>query len=395
MRAARLCNPVPGIAAMLFATFAAFPSSYARAASAAVDMHPSAWQADGGAALAFSQPTDMTGGVLTVKHGGAILRDTTFSDGTIEFDVREEAGNEGIPGVWFRRRDAQVAENVYLRPDSPCPQSIECIQYAPVSHGNVQWDVYPEYQAAAPVHATGWNHVRLVVSGQRMNVFVNGEATPSLIVALLEGDARQGGVELWGDAAYANVKIAPGAVDGLDPHPLPDPAQNDPTYLRQWQLAPIGQLARGQTVSLSDEPAAPQTWPKLVAERKGFVNLGRNNGTTRGTPDLAWLHTSVDADHEQVRRISLGWAREIWIFVNGKPVFVGTNHYYPATVRKAPLGRMALGNDTFDLPLRAGRNDIEVALSDDLPSTRHWGWGFIWKFDQVDGLQLPPVSSGM
>ena len=56
---------------------------------------------------------------------------------------------------------------------------------------------------------------------------------------------------------------------------------------------------------------------------------------------------------------------------------------------------MTLDNGSFNLPLRAGRNDIELAISDDLESSRHYGWGFVWKFDQVAGLELHKASSGM
>jgi hypothetical protein len=375
-------------------TLALFATAAARAGSNIVDLHPGAWEADPGAVLSFSTPAEAPLGALTVHHGGAVLRGMGFTDGTIDFDVREEPDNQGIPGLWFHRRDAQVAENVYLRIDSDCPRSVECLQYAPVAHGNVQWDVFPQFQAGAPVHATGWNHVRLVISGQRLDVFINSERKPSLSVGRLEGDAASGGLEVWGDATYANFVLDPGSTGGLDPLPAPDPTAEDPTLLREWRLSPVGQLARGQAVSLEDEPASTNAWPAISAERKGFVNLGRDHGTTRGTPDLAWLHATVESDHDQVRRVSLGWAREVWIFVNGKPAFVSTNAYYPSSARRG-LGRMALDNGSFNLPLRAGHNDIEVAISDDLQSSRHWGWGFIWKFDQVAGLKFPATVAGM
>lgn len=378
--------------ALLLAAVFALASAHAQ--PVVVDLHPAAWLPDTGAQLAFSKPADAPLGALTVRHGGAVLRGVDFTDGTIDFDIREEPDNEGIAGVWFHRRDAQVAENVYLRTDSDCPTSIECVQYAPVAHGNVQWDVYPEYQAAAPVHATGWNHVRLVMSGRRMQVFINAQATPSLAVGRLEGEDAAGGLQLWGDATFANLVLTPGAVAGLDPKPQADAIADDPSFLREWRLSPVSQLARGQSVSLADEPASPQDWPALRAERKGFVNVGRYHGTTLGTPDLAWLHAGVEADKDQVRRVSLGWAREVWVFVNGKPVFVAQNAYYPSSARKG-LGRMDLSNGSFNLPLRAGHNDIELAISDDLQSSHHYGWGFVWTFDQTTGLRLPPSPSGM
>lgn len=387
-------------AAMRFARVALTTALLTTAAAAsgaghkAVDLHASGWEPDAGAELSYSQPADAPGGALTVRHGGALLRHAEFKDGTIEFDVREEPDNQGFPGLWFHRRDAQVAEEVYLRPDPACPKSVECVQYAPVARGNMQWDVFPEYEGAAPVHETGWNHVRVVVSGLRALVFVNREPKPSLVVGRLESDSADGGLELWGDASYANLQVTPGEVEGLDSRPLPDPSADDPLFLRDWRLAPVGQLARGQAVSLADEPAYSPAWSPITAERKGFVNLGRSHGTARGTPDVAWLHASIEADHDQVRRVSLGWAREVWVFVNGKPVFVAANAYYPSSARRG-LGRMTLDNGSFNLPLRAGRNDIELALSDDLEASRHYGWGFMWKFDQVTGLKLRNGPPGL
>jgi len=257
-------------------------------AQPAVDLHPAAWLPDAGAELTFSQPAGATGGALTVRHGGAVLRGVEFTDGTIDFDIREEPDNEGIPGVWFHRRDAQVAENVYLRTDAGCPTSIECVQYAPVAHGNVQWDVYPEFQAAAPVHASGWNHVRLVISGRRMQVFVNAQAAPSLIVGRLEGDAASGGLQLWGDATYANVVLAPGAVADLDPQPLPDPSAGDAAFLREWRLAPVGQLARGSRcrwkMSRRRHGTGPRCPPSARASSTSAAHTARRSArpTSRG-----------------------------------------------------------------------------------------------------------------
>lgn len=46
--------------------------------------------------------------------------------------------------------------------------------------------MYPEYQTHAAITVGAWNHVRLVISGRRMNVFINGAAEPTLAVGRLE-----------------------------------------------------------------------------------------------------------------------------------------------------------------------------------------------------------------
>ena len=125
-----------------------------------------------------------------------------------------------------------------------------------------------------------------------------------------------------------------------------------------------------------------------------MVNVGRHHGTARGTPDLAWLATTVQSDRAQVRHVALGYARQAWVFVNGREVFAGRNPSYPAAVRKGQA-RMTLDNGSFDVPLAAGAHPIEVALSNDLPSTRHWGWAFAFRFDTDDGITMAVPATTM
>lgn len=359
-----------------------------------IDLRAENWLATGD--VRFTTDPAHPQGVISVRGGGAVLKGLAFGDGTIEYDINHYADSKGVEGIWFRQQ-GQAAESFYLRTDSDCPASIECIQYSPVSHGNEEWDVYPEFQAQAPVRASGWNHVKLVISGKRMNVYINGEQRPSLAVARLAGDALSGQVQLRGDAMFANLEIAPGAVEGLSPEPLNRAADTDGRYLRQWRLSPATTLARGAEVDYADRPAAGAAWEAITAESKGFVNIGRRRGTERGAPDLAWLKTTLRSEQAQAKHVALGWARQIWVFVNGRQVYADRNGYYPASARKPPLGRMALENSGggFDLPLAAGDNDIEIAISNDLGATRHWGWGFEFRLDDLGGVTMPFPRSAM
>ena len=84
---------------------------------------------------------------------------------------------------------------------------------------------------------------------------------------------------------------------------------------------------------------------------------------------VAWLKTNVDSDSTQTKHVSIGWAREIWVFVNGKLVFADKNLYQPPAARKTPDGRLSLENGSFDLPLQKGKNEIAIALADNF-----YGW---------------------
>jgi hypothetical protein len=64
-------------------------------------------------------------GLMRLNSGNAVLKDFTFSDGTIEFDVNTIG--RGAPGIAFRQQDEGNFELLYLRPDPSCPAFRACI----------------------------------------------------------------------------------------------------------------------------------------------------------------------------------------------------------------------------------------------------------------------------
>jgi hypothetical protein len=328
-------------------------------------------------------------GVMTVTRGVAVLKDFNFRNGTIEFDVIPR-GPMGA-GIGFRRRDDDTYEDFYLRPRPKCDAAVDCIQYAPQTHGVLLWDVFPQYQSPAPVDESTPNHIRMVISGRRMDIYVNPPANgsmtaPTLSVARLEGDTLEGGILMQGPGSFANLTITPDSVEGLSSNPLSDPTDADKRYLRDWLVSPSAALPDGKEPQLSEMPGVSQDWHPLSAERAGLVNLSREYGlpTGRKVRAVAWLKTSIDSDKAQTKHVSIGWTREIWVFVNGKQVFADKNLYQPPTARKTPDGRLSLENGGFDLPLNKGKNEIAVALANNF-----YGWGLELRLDDLKGVKIP------
>jgi hypothetical protein len=366
-------------------------------------MTPANWKTTGGAEFVkhkgfdslalkpFDSKTNLPTGEATAQQ--ASFRN--FRSGTIEFDMEPQEMGAGI--LFHRNPDA--AEYIYLRPFPGCESSNECIQYAPVLHGVELWDMYPQYQSPSPLRPGDWNHVKVVISGLRMNVYLNRGAAPALSIPMLESGAKDG--ELWfeGPAFLANVTIVPGMVEGLPAEAEKDPAAGDPRYLRNWKIAkyptPRSSVVSGpfpafysmpadRIPSLAEEPQSPTDWQPVSAGRGGLVNVTRVYGLPLPRDDRAavWLKTSLTSDKNQTKKVSIGWIREVWVFVNGQLIYSDKNLYQPATARKAPDGRCAIGNGSFDLPLKAGNNEITVALA-----SNFYGWGLILRLDDADGVR--------
>ena len=356
------------------------PSRAPEAGPIAIPMTADRWQTKENAE--FLRQLGFYRGLMRLNSGTAVLKDTTFGDGTIEFDV--ETIGRGMPGIAFRLKDDDTFELLYLRPDPACPAFRACMQYAPETHGVMLWDLFPEYQTRAPLRANGWNHIKMVVSGRRMRVFVNDVVAPTLEVGSLEGDAATGGLRLQGPATFANLVITPGAVEGLRPEPVEAPLDADPGLVRRWRLSPVAALPAGKEPSYDDMPGAALDWKTLGTERNGLVNLSRVYGRPYPSPNraVAWVRTTITSDRKQTKKVDIGWTRELWLFVNGRLVYADKNLFEVEAERKFPDARCSLDNGTVMLPLEPGDNEIAVAIANDF-----FGWGLKLRIEAPEGLR--------
>ena len=322
-------------------------------------------------------------GLMRLNSGNAVLKDVTFSDGTIEFDVNTIG--RGMPGIAFRRQDEKNFELLYLRPDPNCPAFRACIQYAPQTHGVLLWDFFPQYENRAPLRENGWNHIRMVVSGRRMNVFVNDATSPTLEVGSLEGDAMKGGLQLLGPGTFANLVITPDRVDGLSPEPAKDPLDGDRGLVRNWRLSMFSALPNGKDPMYNEMPGASQEWKTISTERNGLVNLSREYGRPLPEPNraVAWLKTTITSDRKQTEKVDIGWTRELWVFVNRKLVYADKNLFEQEGARKFPDARCSLENGSFTVTLEPGDNEVTVAIANNF-----FGWGLMLRLANPEGVHL-------
>ncbi|MGI4957550.1 MAG: hypothetical protein ACRYGI_08140 [Janthinobacterium lividum] len=352
-----------------------------------VPMTQDRWRTDGNVEF-------LAGGILRINDGQAALGGLSFGDGSIAFDLKPIG--EDMPGIGFRQGADGAAEIFYLRTQPHCDVAYDCVQYTPQAHGILMWDIYPEYQGPAPVKENGWNHVKLLVSGQKLRAFVNGAAV--LSVDHLAGDLRQGGLSLRAPALFANLVVTPGVDQAAFASPAPDATDTAPGLVRAWQVSTASVLPDGHTPLQGEMPGAAARWSGIDAERFGLVNLSRRFGgvAERGAAAVAWLKTTIVSDRDRTVPVSLGWTRDVWVFANGSPVFADKNLYYPSASRKRPDGTLSLLNGSFDLPLHKGKNMIEVALSNRFPgSVGHWGWGLEMRLDAPAGITLPAQAKGV
>lgn len=134
-----------------------------------------------------------------------------FKDGTIEMDIASPSGKAGFVGLAFRIRDAHHYETLYFRPGSS--GTINAVQYMPEKKSEFNWWNYEadKYQAKATLPLMAWFHVKAIVSGRKLSVFINNQPKPVMVYTDLDPTLKSGSVGFWlgncTSGAYKNLVV--------------------------------------------------------------------------------------------------------------------------------------------------------------------------------------------
>jgi len=319
---------------------------------------------------------------LFLDNGVALLRDSSFGDGTIEFDVALH-GHPSFAGVVFRAASDRDYELAYLRPH--LSRRADALQYTPVDNGAAAWQLYSGagFTAAAELPLNRWVHVKLVASGYTARLFVDGASEPQLTMTSLKRPWTRGMVGLWGGLGGANFSsfvVTP--ADTVAPATRPLDAPPARTTLTTWELSPAYETA---SVSPDALPAARggASWTRITAEASGLVNISQYRasvrsaaGTAKGSLDLAFARATITSQRAQRMRLVFAYSDGLRIFVNGRIVFSGESAFQSRD--PSFLGVAALGPDAVYVDLRPGDNEIVLAVSE-----KFGGWGFAARLEPL------------
>jgi len=134
-----------------------------------------------------------------------------FKDGVIEVDLAWPGKQGGYIGLAFRIADAHHYQVVYFRPESS--GTINAIQYMPEKKAEFNWWDYEadKYQAKAVLPLHDWFHVKLVVKGSTVTVYVNNQPKPAMVFSAMDNSLQSGAVGYWlgntQEGAFKNLTV--------------------------------------------------------------------------------------------------------------------------------------------------------------------------------------------
>jgi hypothetical protein len=134
-----------------------------------------------------------------------------LKDGIIELDIASPQGNYGFVGLAFHIRDLHHYETLYFRPGSS--GTINAVQYMPEKKSEFNWWDYEadKFQAKAILPEKQWFHVKAIVTGSKLSVFLDNQPHPVMVRNDLDASLKNGSVGFWlgnsSSGAYKNLKI--------------------------------------------------------------------------------------------------------------------------------------------------------------------------------------------
>jgi len=148
-----------------------------------------------------------------------------FGDGVIEVEVASElmtdapAYARGFIGLAFRIDKEGRFESIYLRPTNSVADdqvrrnhSVQYVAYPDYKFDRLRRESPEKYESYAELDLGRWIAMKVVVSGQKAELYLDGKTQPALIVNDLKfGAGQRGGVGVWlesGTVAYfRNLKV--------------------------------------------------------------------------------------------------------------------------------------------------------------------------------------------
>ena len=307
---------------------------------------------------------------LAIEKGGLWADDAAFSDGVISFKVAYPEHRAFIGAGW-RSQDRTEFEEMYFR--SHLNNTPDTVQYTPVNNGRSAWQIYADGNALAPAvqNYDDWNEVKIVVQGDRADIYFNSDV-PVLHVPDLKNDLAPGGLYLRStnreDATthFADLEIRPlGANEGIEGSPKPPKPRPD-GLIQTWRVSsPIAEA------TVADQTVLPQnlglTWQDMDVETNGIANLGRLYAPSESL-NTVLVKTTLTVTDAQIAEMKFGFSDRVRLYLNGDLVFAGSDGFRSRSYRF--LGLIGF-YDAVGLNLVPGENHIVAAVSE---SFGGWGW---------------------
>jgi len=319
---------------------------------------------------------------LYLYNGVARLKDFEFFTGVLEYDIFVTE-RRGFPGIHFRIQDSGNYEEFYIRPHQS--GNPDANQYTPVFNGVAAWQLYfgERFSTAYAYTVNTWNHIKMVVTEDAMEVFINDMEKPMLTVGDLKHAHKSGAFEFSAGGPsgfrFANFKATKTENVRLvgEAKPIGELPEG---LIATWSVSdPFAEKSLQGVTALNAEHKKALKWTTLDAEERGYANLSRVASRT-SAQNTVFAKVIIQSDKKQVKKLFYSVSDRGTVFLNGQALVSGYNNFRAQDYRH--LGTIGF-HDAVYLPLKKGSNELWIAVSENFG-----GWGVMGAFQDPEGISV-------
>lgn len=319
---------------------------------------------------------------LFLQGGLALIKESKFLNGVIEFDIAFSPERAFVGAVW-RVLDKENYEEFYLRPHQS--GNPDANQYSPVFNGLSGWQLYYGEDFSAPVRYRfdEWMHVKILVAGQQAEIYIMDMETPALFIPELKRAATFGQVGLsagnFGTAHYSNFSFVNMEMPNFRGKAKPQKTMPK-GLVTAWSVSTgFPEASLRNRVQLNDSNKTKLTWKRLECEATGIANLARV-AVIGEQSNTVFAKITINSEREQSKEIKFGFSDRVRVYLNDRLLYAGFDQYASRDYRF--LGTVGLW-DALYLPLKKGRNELWMAVSENFG-----GWAIQATIEDRSGIQI-------
>lgn len=301
---------------------------------------------------------------IYMQGGNIRLKNETFLNGTIEFDVYLKQ-EQAFPGVAFRISEESNAEQFYMR--AHLPGKPDATQTAGRTQGITPWQLYfgPKYSFPYEFHYDDWTHVKIVVNNDKAQVFMDYSEEPQLSWHLFH-EAKEGQVTFSG-GRFTGMHLANIIIDRKLPQLINfKPIKRKPIdgLIQEWEISDVFEEKLLDNAENIKNVIKARKWDKKIQVEEGTAaNISRQINLRDARPaNTVFAKVEITAEKNQLKLFEFGYSDRVVAILNGKPIYRGVNTWRSRDYRY--LGTVGLF-DAIYLPLKKGKNTLLLAVSED------------------------------
>lgn len=324
-------------------------------------------------------------GRTAMKLQDAVIKNTKtrFGNGTIEFDIAlpHERGFAGIRFHVDNGDKSSTMEEFYIRPHQR--GNPDATQYTPVFNSAAGWQLYHgrQYSNDFNFEADIWQHVKIVVSGARADIYLNDMENVALAIPELKSGIDIGGIQLFSNfvpAYFANLQVTENASPSLKGQPTPLPPTPD-SRIKSWAISSAFSDDSLGEPGLLEIDVDALDWAVIASEEDGITNIARFAKLSRQA-NTSLAKVTLTAESDLTTLLKFGYSDKVRVYLNGEELYRGTNGFRSRDYRY--LGTIGLF-DEVPLRLTKGRNELLLAVTESFG-----GWGVMGDIKERAGLNI-------